>query len=266
MEYLGVDRIGAFRDSNSKISAAGKRVIVIGGGDTGCDCIGTALREGALSVISFEILDQPPEARDDKVNPWPNWPKVFRTDYGHEEVKVQRLAPGGKDPRIYNICSKEFVTQEMAGGGRKVAGIRTMSVKWNQGENGAWTMEEVPGSERVFEADLVLLALGFLGPESYLARALDIQLDPRSKVIVTSGAKNGGSVNYHVGGKIWTAGDCRRGQSLVVHAINEGRQAARAVDNFLRKKSKKEEGKGEERNESSALSTSGGIVLPPSSS
>lgn len=268
MEFLGSDRVGDWRDKNSKISAAGKRVIVVGGGDTGCDCIGTSLREGATSVISFEILPQPPDARDCATNPWPNWPKIFRTDYGHEEVRVQRLAGGeARDPRIYNICSKEFVTRkerDPATGLERnvVAGIRTVKVEWTQGEGGAWKMAEVAGSEQVFEADLVLLALGFLGPESYLAQSLGLELDPRFKTIVTSkGATEsllaatsaGAGINYHVAGKVFTCGDCRRGQSLVVHAINEGRQAARAVDEYLKKGG----------SSGSALSVSGGLVMPP---
>ncbi|RWS29096.1 glutamate synthase 1-like protein [Leptotrombidium deliense] len=197
------------------ISAEGKKVIVIGGGDTGCDCIGTSLRHGAKSVISFEILPQPTPGREND-NPWPQWPKIFRVDYGHEEVKLKY----GKDPRLYSISSKEFIDD----GNGNVKGIRTVRVEWNKDEKGNWRMSEVPGSEEVFEADLIILAMGFLGPESYLVDQLNVAVDGRSNIKANTD-------NYRTSiAKVYACGDCRKGQSLVVHAINEGRQAARVID------------------------------------
>jgi glutamate synthase (NADPH/NADH) small chain len=198
------------------ISAKGKRVVVIGGGDTGADCIGTSLRHGCSSMINLELLDEPPEKRAAD-NPWPLWPKIRRTDYAHEES----IARFGADPRSYAVVSKEF-------GGRdgKVVSVKIARVEW-QKTDGAPKMVEVPGSEQTLEADLVLLAMGFLGPEAYLAETLGIELDARSNYRATHG-----QFATSVPG-VFAAGDCRRGQSLVVWAINEGRGAARAVDEFL---------------------------------
>jgi NADPH-dependent glutamate synthase beta subunit-like oxidoreductase len=198
------------------ISALDKRVVVIGGGDTGADCIGTALRHGCKSLMNLELLDQPPAKRAAD-NPWPLWPKIHRTDYAHEET----IARFGADPRNYAVVSKEF-------GGRdgKVASIRINRVEWRQ-VNGAPKMTDVEGSSELLEADLVLLAMGFLGPEAYLANALGLELDARSNYRAAHG-----QFATNVPG-VFAAGDCRRGQSLVVWAINEGRGAARAVDEFL---------------------------------
>ncbi len=201
------------------ISAAGKKVIVIGGGDTGTDCIATSLRHGCESVVNFELLPKPPAERAPD-NPWPTWPRIHRVDYGHQEAaEVQ-----GEDPRIYCILTKEFLGDEAG----RVKGVRTVQVQWTRDEeSGRWKMEEVPDSERVWEADLVLLALGFLGPEHYVAEALGIELDERSNYR----AEYGRFATSREG--VFTAGDCRRGQSLVVWAINEGRGCAREVDRFL---------------------------------
>ncbi|XP_074594378.1 uncharacterized protein LOC141849793 [Brevipalpus obovatus] len=200
------------------ISAKNKNVIVIGGGDTGCDCIGTSLRQGAKSVIAFEILPQPPPSRDGE-NPWPQWPKIFRIDYGHEEVRLTT----GKDPRMYQISSKEFLDD----GNGNIKGIHTVQVEWYKDEKNAWKMREVPDSEQIFEADLVLIAMGFLGPEQYLVDQIKVATDPRSNIVTVD-------KGYQIKNtKIFACGDCRRGQSLVVHAINEGRQAAREIDAFL---------------------------------
>jgi NAD(P)H-dependent glutamate synthase small subunit len=198
------------------IDAKGKRVVVIGGGDTGADCIGTALRHGCASLVNFELLDQsPPERAED--NPWPSWPKIMRTDYAHEEAIVR----DGADPRSFAIASEHF------SGEGQVASVTTNRVRWIR-ENGRPAMQKTPKSEQVFEADLVLLAMGFLGPESYLAEALGIARDARSNYLAAHGpfatSENG----------VFAAGDCRRGQSLVVWAINEGRGAARAIDLHLR--------------------------------
>lgn len=200
------------------ISAKGKKVVVIGGGDTGCDCIGTSLRHGCTQLVNFELMGQPPESRAAD-NPWPQWPRIFRTDYGHEEAAEKF----GSDPRTYCILSKEFIDD----GKGNVRGIKTVRVEWAN-EGGRMTMKEIPGSESVVEADLVLLAMGFLGPESYVSEVLGIELDPRSNYKAEHG-----KFTTSVPG-VFAAGDCRRGQSLVVWAINEGRGAARAIDIYLR--------------------------------
>ncbi len=185
---------------NTYISAKDKHVVVIGGGDTGNDCIGTSLRHGAKSVVNFELLPQPPpeRARD---NPWPQWPRIYRVDYGHTEVR-QHL---GKDPREYCIMSESFVDD----GTGKVKGINTQRVEWTRSQSGGWDMKKVEGSEQLFPADLVLLAMGFLGPE---ARVLgdEIEKDARKNVKTPPG-----QYCTNVPG-IFAAGDCRRGQSLIV--------------------------------------------------
>jgi NAD(P)H-dependent glutamate synthase small subunit len=198
------------------INAKDKRVIVIGGGDTGADCIGTALRHGCKSLINLELLDQSPPKRV-LDNPWPLWPKIHRSDYAHEEA----IARFGADPRNYAVVSKEFVGRD-----GRVSSVRINRVEWQQ-VNGAMTMKDVEGSTETLEADLVLLAMGFLGPEAYLAQALGLTLDPRSNYRAAHGKFETSSPG------VFAAGDCRRGQSLVVWAINEGRGAARAVDEFL---------------------------------
>jgi glutamate synthase (NADPH/NADH) small chain len=200
------------------ISAEGKDVVVIGGGDTGTDCIATSLRHGCRSLVNFELLPKPPEERAPD-NPWPEWPRVFRVDYGHEEA----TAKFGKDPREYQILSKEFLTDDAG----HVSGIRTVQVQWDKDEDGKWKMSEVAGSEKDWPAQLVLLSMGFLGPEAYLPEALGMETDPRSNFKAEHG-KFATNVD-----KVFAAGDCRRGQSLVVWAINEGRGAARAIDIFL---------------------------------
>jgi NAD(P)H-dependent glutamate synthase small subunit len=195
------------------ISAKDKNVIVIGGGDTGTDCIGTSLRHGCKSLVNFELFPQPPTQRADN-NPWPTWPKILRTDYGHQEA-AQR---DGKDPRVYSISSTEFVDN----GNGHIKAIRTMDVVMKDGK-----FENVPGSEREWEADLVLLAMGFLGPEHAVSDQLGISYDQRSNYQAEYGRYNTNVA------KVFTAGDCRRGQSLVVRAINEGRESAREIDRYL---------------------------------
>jgi len=206
------------KDFKAAINAKGLNVVVIGGGDTGNDCIGTSMRHGCKSLANFELLPMPPESRA-LDNPWPTWPRIFRTDYGHQEVE----AAFGKDPREYCILSKEFVDD----GNGNVAGIKTVRVKWEKDENGQFKMTEEPGSEQTFKADLVLLAMGFLGPEETLAKASGIECDPRSNF-----KADYGRFATTVPG-VFAAGDCRRGQSLIVWAINEGRAAAREVDKYL---------------------------------
>jgi NADPH-dependent glutamate synthase beta subunit-like oxidoreductase len=199
------------------IDAKGKDVIVIGGGDTGADCIGTSLRHGCRSVINFELLEQPPTERAAN-NPWPQWPRLYRPDYSHAESK-QKF---GRDPREYAIMSKEFIDD----GHGHVAGIKTVNVDWSK-PNGKTPFSEVPGTEKVWQADLVLLSLGFLGPEHTVSDMLGIRYDQRSNYRADTD-----DYATSIPG-LFAAGDCRRGQSLVVWAINEGRGAARAIDEYL---------------------------------
>jgi NAD(P)H-dependent glutamate synthase small subunit len=221
MEFLTANT-RSLLDSNLEdghyISAAGQNVIVIGGGDTGTDCIGTSLRHGCKSLVNFELLPMPPEQRADD-NPWPLWPVIHRTDYGHEESAHSF----GRDPREYCILTKEFVGDENG----KVSGLTTVMVKWAKSADGRWQMDEVPGSEKTWQADLVLLSMGFLGPEHYVSDALGIDYDARSNYSAQYGV-----YKTSVDG-VYTAGDCRRGQSLVVWGINEGREAAREIDRDL---------------------------------
>ncbi|MGB8330734.1 MAG: glutamate synthase small subunit [Polyangiales bacterium] len=205
-------------EDRAYISAKGKRVLVIGGGDTGTDCIGTSLRHGCASLVNFELLPKPPAVRAAD-NPWPEWPVIFRVDYGHEEA----AAKFGKDPREFRVLSKRFLDD----GNGNVAGVETVRVEWTKDAEGKWRMSEVRGSEEIFEADLVLLAMGFLGPEDTLAEQLGLERDPRSNFKAEYG-------KYATNTRgVFAAGDCRRGQSLVVWGIAEGRGVARAVDTFL---------------------------------
>ena len=204
------------------ISAKGKRVIVIGGGDTGTDCIGTSIRHGCTSLVNFELLPRPPADRAEN-NPWPEWPVIFRVDYGHQEA----AAKFGKDPREYRVLSKRFIDD----GSGNLAGVETVRVEWKKDEEGKPQMVEVPGSEEIFEADLVFLAMGFLGPEDTLAEQLGLERDARSNFKADYG-KYATSTEG-----VFAAGDCRRGQSLVVWGIAEGRGAARSVDEYLMGKS-----------------------------
>jgi glutamate synthase (NADPH/NADH) small chain len=199
------------------ISAAGKDVIVIGGGDTGTDCVGTALRHGCRSLVQFEILPRPPEERAPD-NPWPQWPKVYKLDYGQEEAE----ALFGRDPREYLIQTRKLVGDSSG----RVKELHTVRVEWTR-DHGRLVPREVPGSERVFPAQLVLLAMGFLGPESQLLDKLGVEKDGRSNARAEHG-----SFATSVPG-VFAAGDMRRGQSLVVWAINEGRGAARECDRYL---------------------------------
>jgi glutamate synthase (NADPH) small chain len=199
------------------ISAKDKKVIVIGGGDTGTDCIATSLRHGCESMVNFELLPQSPAERADD-NPWPLWPRIHRIDYGHEE-SAERF---GRDPREYGILTKEFVDD----GNGNVAGVKIVEVRWSKVDD-QWSMEEVEGTEKVWDADLVLLSMGFLGPEHYVTDVLGIEYDARSNYQ----AKYSEYATSVAG--VYAAGDCRRGQSLVVWGINEGREAAREIDRFL---------------------------------
>lgn len=218
MELLHLNTKALLDDNLEEIrkTLAGKHVVVIGGGDTGNDCLGTSTRHGAKSVTNFELLPHPPATRP-KDNPWPQWPRIFRVDYGHTEVATHY----GKDPREYLILSKEFVDD----GEGNVKGIKTVRVEWKRSDSGAWQMAEVPGSDEFFPADVVLLSMGFVGPDS---DKLEITKTKRGTIGTTD--PNG----YKVGSdNLFAAGDCRRGQSLVVWGIQEGRQCAREVDLYL---------------------------------
>jgi glutamate synthase (NADPH/NADH) small chain len=200
------------------ISATGKDVIVIGGGDTGTDCVGTAMRHGCDSLVQIEILPKPPEdrARD---NPWPEWPKVYKLDYGQEEA----AAKFGADPRIYLTTATKF-EGDAAG---HVKAVHTVQVQWEKNEKGQFIPKNVPGTEKVLPAQLVLLAMGFLGPEQPLLEALGVERDARSNARAEF-------EKYSTNLKgVFACGDCRRGQSLVVWAFNEGRGAARECDRYL---------------------------------
>ena len=220
MEFL-TSHTQSLLDSNLEngryLSAKDKDVIVIGGGDTGTDCIATSLRHGCRSLVNFELLGKPPEGRAAD-NPWPQWPKILRTDYGHEEA----AAKFGSDPRTYSILTKRFLDD----GAGNLKGLETVQIDWSKPTDKA-PFSEVDGSSKIWDAQMVLLAMGFLGPEAYLAKALGLELDPRTNYQ----AQHGPFATSLEG--VFAAGDCRRGQSLVVWAINEGRGVARAVDQYL---------------------------------
>jgi NAD(P)H-dependent glutamate synthase small subunit len=210
--------LDSHHDDRQYISAKDRHVVVIGGGDTGNDCLGTSVRHGCASLVNFELLAQPPAERA-LDNPWPQWPRIMRVDYGHEEA----AAVFGQDPREYAVLSKRFLDD----GRGRVAGIETVDVAWSKGEDGRPTFEEIPNSTRTFEADLVFLALGFLGPEETLGEALGLERDARSNFKADYGRFATNSEG------VFAAGDCRRGQSLIVWAIAEGRGAARCIDEYL---------------------------------
>ena len=203
---------------HTPISARGKDVFVLGGGDTGTDCVGTSMRHGCKSLVQVEILPKPPTERAAN-NPWPEWPKTYKMDYGQEEA----AARFGADPRVYLTTVKKFIGDEQG----HVKELVTVEIKWEKNEKGQFVPKEVPGSEKTRPAQLVLLALGFLGPEQALLKELKLDSDPRSNIKAehekyTTNLKG-----------VFAAGDCRRGQSLVVWAINEGRGAARECDRYL---------------------------------
>ncbi|HIB27829.1 MAG TPA: glutamate synthase subunit beta [Candidatus Thioglobus sp.] len=198
----------------SELSAKGKDVIVIGGGDTGTDCIGTAIRQGAKSVVNFELMSQPPVDRADD-NPWPLWPLIYRVDYGHAEAQ----SAFGNDPRQYQLMTKSFIKDDQG----KLTGLTTINVEFNNGQ-----LTEITGTEKTWNSQLVLLSMGFVSPEHYLSDDANIDLDDR-------GNYKADYDQYQTSQEgIFTAGDCRRGQSLVVWAIDEGRGVANRVDEYLR--------------------------------
>jgi glutamate synthase (NADPH/NADH) small chain len=200
------------------IHARERHVVVIGGGDTGTDCVGTALRQGCKSLTQIEILPRPPMDRAAD-NPWPEWPKIYKLDYAQEEA----AASFGDDPRVY-VSTVKSLNGDAAG---RVQSLTTVQIAWQQDASGRFVSAEVPGSEKQIPADLVLLAMGFTGPEQPLLADLSLQTDARSNVQAEHGR-----FTTNIRG-LFTAGDCRRGQSLIVWAINEGRGAARECDRFL---------------------------------
>jgi glutamate synthase (NADPH/NADH) small chain len=204
--------------NGSFINAKGKDVVVIGGGDTGTDCVGTSMRHGCNSLVQLEILPRPPMERA-KDNPWPEWPKVYRLDYGQEEA----ASVFGNDPRVYLTTAKKFVGDDNG----HVKEVHTVEIEWGKDDQGRFVPKEIPGTEKIRPAQLVLLAMGFLGPEQPLVEALGVERDPRTNVKAEYGKFQTNNP------KIFAAGDARRGQSLVVWAFNEGRAAARECDRFL---------------------------------
>jgi glutamate synthase (NADPH/NADH) small chain len=200
------------------INAEGKDVVVIGGGDTGTDCVGTSMRHGCNSLVQVEILPKPPMERA-KDNPWPEWPKVYKLDYGQEEA----AAKFGDDPRVYLTTATKF--EGDANG--QIKAVHTVQVHWERNDKGQFIPKHVPGTEKVLPAQLVLLAMGFLGPEQPLLEALNVERDARTNVKADFD-KYGTNLK-----NVFACGDCRRGQSLVVWAFNEGRGAARECDRFL---------------------------------
>ena len=197
------------------ITAENKHVIIVGGGDTGNDCVGTAIRQGCASVTQLEMMGKPPVTRAAS-NPWPQWPRVLKTDYGQQEA----IAKFGHDPRIYQTTVKEILTNEEG----SIRAVRTIRLE-PKTENGRMLMVEIPGSEEELPCELLLIAAGFVGCEGYVAEAFGLERDNRGNLVTE---------NYRVPDtNLFAAGDCRRGQSLVVWGITEGRACAREVDTFL---------------------------------
>jgi glutamate synthase (NADPH/NADH) small chain len=218
MDFLTANTKAVLSDGADFISAKGKDVIIIGGGDTGTDCVGTSLRHGCNSVLQLEIMPQSPQDRAED-NPWPEWPKTHKVDYGQEEA----AAKYGADPRVYLTTATKFVGDEQG----TVTAVHTVQVSWEKNDKGQFIPKPVPGTEQVRPASLVLLAMGFLGPEQPLLESLGLERDPRSNVKADY-EKYATSIPG-----VFAAGDCRRGQSLIVWAFNEGRGAARECDRFL---------------------------------
>jgi glutamate synthase (NADPH/NADH) small chain len=218
MDFLTANTKAILEEGSKFISAKGKDVIIIGGGDTGTDCVGTSLRHGCNSVVQLEIMPRSPDTRAED-NPWPEWPKTHKVDYGQEEA----AAKFGADPRVFLTTATRF-EGDVEG---RVKKVHTVQVQWEKNAQGQFVPTPVPGTEQVRPASLVLLAMGFLGPEQELPAALGLERDGRSNI----------KADYdryatNIPG-VFAAGDCRRGQSLVVWAFNEGRGAARECDRYL---------------------------------
>lgn len=201
------------------VDTKGKNVVIIGGGDTGNDCVGTSIRHGCKSVTQIEMMPKAPDTRS-AGNPWPEWPKICKTDYGQEEA----IAVFGHDPRIYESTVKEFVKDKNG----SLKAVKIVKLSWEKDPaSGRMKMSEVPGSEQTLPAEIVLIAAGFLGSQKYVTDAFHVDINERSNVKTGAGAYETSVKN------VFTAGDMHRGQSLVVWAIREGREAARAVDESL---------------------------------
>jgi glutamate synthase (NADPH) small chain len=220
MEFLGGNTKALLNGgpAHAPIHAKGKDVVVIGGGDTGTDCVGSSMRQGCRSLVQIEILPKPPQERTAD-NPWPEWPKVYKMDYGQEEA----AARFGADPRVYLTTVKKFIGDEQG----RVKELVTVEIQWEKNDKGQFVPKEVAGTEKTRPAQLVLLAMGFLGPEQALLKEIGLETDARSN-IKAEHEKYTTSIKG-----VFAAGDCRRGQSLVVWAINEGRGAARECDRYL---------------------------------
>jgi len=218
MDFLTANTRTLLDKSDVFISAQDRDVIIIGGGDTGTDCVGTSLRHGCRSVCQLEIMPRSPDERAAD-NPWPEWPKTHKVDYGQEEA----AALFGADPRVYLTTATRFEGDENG----QVKAVHTVQVCWEKNDKGQFIPNPVPGTDKVLPAQLVLLAMGFLGPEQPLLEALGLERNPRSNVK----AEYEKYVTSLPG--VFAAGDCRRGQSLVVWAFNEGRGAARECDRYL---------------------------------
>jgi glutamate synthase (NADPH/NADH) small chain len=210
MEFLPQqNKVNAGDKLKSQLRADGKHVIVIGGGDTGSDCVGTSNRHGALSVTQFEVMPQPP-AQENRPMTWPYWPLKLRTSSSHDEGCVREFA----------ISTKEFIGEK-----GKVTGLKTVHIEFKDGK-----MVEIPGTEKDYKADLVLLAMGFVNPVATILEGFGVEKDARGNAKASTELTGGYATSVP---RVFAAGDIRRGQSLVVWAIREGRQAARAVDEFL---------------------------------
>lgn len=212
--------IGSNFNKGLDILATNKDVIIIGGGDTGTDCVGTAIRQGCKSVNQFEIMGEPLKVREEN-NPWPEYAKILKIDYGQEEC----IAKFGHDPRRYLTSVKEFYGDENG----NVKSLKTVDVEWIKNKDGKMVLKEVEGSEKIWNADLVLIAMGFTGVEDYIVKDLGVEINNRGSI-------NANDIDYKTSNdKIFVAGDARRGPSLVVWGITEGRNVALSVDKYLMK-------------------------------
>jgi len=218
MEFLAANTKALLNGVQTTLSALGKDVVVIGGGDTGTDCVGTSLRQRCRSLVQLEILPKPPLERASD-NPWPEWPKVYQLDYGQAEASALQ----GSDPREYSIMTKKMVSDAEG----NVQELHIVQIEWGKDENDRFVPKEIAGTEKVLPAQLVLLAMGFLGPEDTVLSDLKVERDERSNAKAEYG-----KFATNIEG-VFAAGDMRRGQSLVVWAINEGRGAARECDRYL---------------------------------
>ncbi len=218
MDFLTANTKAVLDPGKDYITADKKDVVIIGGGDTGTDCVGTSVRHGCTTVTQLEIMAKPPTTRAGN-NPWPEWPKTYKMDYGQEEA----AAKFGDDPRVYLTTATHFEGDENG----NVKAVHVVNVEWKKDDKGNFGPQKIPGTEKVLPAQLVLLAMGFLGPEQPLLDALGVERDARSNVK----AEHNQYTTSLPG--VFACGDCRRGQSLVVWAFNEGRGAARECDRFL---------------------------------